>query len=167
MLNNKGDPCRIIIVKILILLLCALSLVTSAFIIITIVDRNTTDQALLNRARQQEQQDANRTIYHYFTYLNSQDYPDAYAMTNPAFRNKCPYSAFVKSYKNTISSSIIITSTRFISSTRILLTIIIHAIEQSTASVIENIYLAYYTLLLANHSWQISAADTTSITHNH
>lgn len=99
-------------------------------------------------------QEARATIEQYYTYVNAQDYQDAYNIWGSAEQAQQPYNNFVAGYANTIHDTFSITSLTPQADGTVVANVTVQATEQSSSGQVVNTYQGYYILGIENGSWK-------------
>lgn len=99
-------------------------------------------------------QEARATIEQYYTYVNAQDYQNAYTIWGSAEQAQQPYNSFVAGYANTIHDTVTITSLTPQPDGTVVANVTIQATEQSSSGQVVNTYQGYYVLGIENGSWK-------------
>jgi len=99
-------------------------------------------------------QQARATIEQYYTYVNAQDYQDAYNIWGSAEQAQQPYSGFTAGYANTIHDTVTITSLTEQPDGTVMADVTVQATEQSSSGQVTNTYQGWYDVGIENGSWK-------------
>ena len=99
-------------------------------------------------------QQARATIEQYYTYVNAQDYQDAYNIWGSAEQAAQPYNGFVAGYANTIHDNVTITSLTEQPDGTVIADVTLQANEQSSSGPVVNTYQGWYKIGIENGSWK-------------
>lgn len=106
-------------------------------------------------------QQARAIIEQYYTYVNAQDYSDAYNFWGSAEQAQQPYNSFVAGYANTIHDDVTITSITEQPDGTVIANVIVQATEQSSSGQVVNTYQGWYKIGIENGSWKFLDAHFT------
>jgi serine/threonine protein kinase len=97
-------------------------------------------------------------VKHYYETWNNRDYPGAYSQLSSTYQKKHPYSTLLKSYENTLHSSITIDGTTQIFDGEFKVTITDFAIEKSLSGTqtVNRVYHGYFILEKENGVWKLT-----------
>ncbi len=108
-------------------------------------------------------QEARATIIQYYSYVNAQDYQDAYNIWGSAYQASQSYSSFAAGYANTIHDSITITSLTQQPDGTVIADVTIQATEQTSSGPVMSTYQGQYDLGIQNGSWKFLNSHFTKI----
>jgi len=108
-------------------------------------------------------QEARATIIQYYSYVNAQDYQDAYNIWGSAYQASQSYSSFAAGYANTIHDSITINSLTPQPDGTIIADVTIQATEQTSSGPVVSTYQGQYDLGIQNGSWKFLNSQFTKI----
>jgi len=100
-------------------------------------------------------QQARATIEQYYTYVNAQDYQNAYNIWGSTEQTKQPYNSFVAGYANTIHDNVTITSLTEQPDGTVMADVTVQATEQSSSGQVTNTYQGWYDIGIENGSWKL------------